>query len=65
MPEYEYECPVCHRTVSEMKNVKDRDESPLCDECVMNIRTRRIMSAGIFKINGFSEANGYSKSKGA
>lgn len=63
MPQYEYECPVCHRAVTELKNVKDRDQSPECEPC--KTKTRRIMSSGIFKVNGFNESNGYSNSEGA
>jgi len=64
MPAYEYECPLCLRVKEELKSVREADDLPECEIC--NKRTRRIMSAGIFKINGFSESNGYSKcQKGA
>lgn len=61
MPLYEYKCLFCGAITTEMKSVKDRDDSPKCEYCPKNVKTKRIMSAGIFKINGYSEANGYSK----
>ncbi|MCK5016051.1 MAG: hypothetical protein KAS32_03175 [Candidatus Peribacteraceae bacterium] len=58
---YEYECPVCFDILEEIKSVKERDNAPSCKVC--DVLTKRIMSAGIFKIEGYSEANGYSTTK--
>ena len=63
---YEYECPVCHEKVEEIKPLRDRDCTPKCKKCVDEVLTKRVMSASIFKINGYNESNGYSKcEKGA
>jgi len=64
MPLYEYECPDCYRRVTEMKPVKERDDSPDCAYCFGRVSTTRVITSGTFKINGFSEANGYSKCNG-
>lgn len=60
MPQYEYRCPHCRAITEEHKNVEDRDDTPICKYCPEECKTTRIMSVSMFKINGFSEANGYS-----
>ena len=57
---YEYECPVCKSRAEEIRSLKDRNIAPKCSDCVGEIPMKRVMSAGIFKINGFNESNGYS-----
>lgn len=64
MPLYEYECQECKKIVEEMKSIKKMDDVPICKRC--HKLTKRIISAGVFKITGFSEKNGYSNcNKGA
>jgi putative FmdB family regulatory protein len=60
MPQYEYVCPHCQSKTTEIKGSKDRDTTPLCEYCPKKVKTKRVMSAGVFRINGYSEANGYS-----
>lgn len=65
MPQYEYQCPHCGSTMEEYKSVRNRDDAPECVYCSKGVKTKRILSPGTFIINGYSEANGYSKSEGA
>lgn len=60
MPIYEYECK-CGHTESIFSKLSDADGKLLCEKC--NCPMRRIISLSHFKVNGFSEANGYSKTK--
>lgn len=63
MPIYIYRCPFCGHTYEEIHPVKDRDESvgDHCYSCAEKYCIVRCNTSGSFKINGYSEANGYSK----
>jgi putative FmdB family regulatory protein len=60
MPIYEYKCDRCGSKFESLERI-DTDRS-LCPSCPLGTG-RRIMSAPIFKINGYAEANGYSGKK--
>ena len=60
MAQYEYQCPHCRAITTEIKKSDKRNEAPKCGYCSKGATTKRVMSAGSFKVNGFSEANGYS-----
>lgn len=63
MPIYKYECKKCKFDFETFVKMEDRDKpsAELCPKCG-EYSIVRIPTAGNFKINGFSEANGYSKS---
>ena len=57
MPLYEYKCRKCkHITERIVKSIKQ--DKYICEKC--GYTSDRILSVGIFKVNGYSEANGYS-----
>ena len=64
MPIYEYKCPNCQNiyesivTLSVSNDVKECTEHPRCPKC--DYPGKRQMSVSSFKINGYSEKNGYS-----
>ena len=62
MPIYEYKCDECERTVEKYLSVKQMEDI-ISIYCKCGGHLLKIPSAGSFKINGFSEANGYSKGK--
>jgi putative FmdB family regulatory protein len=59
MPIYVFECPVCKKTTEKITTNMDlrEIECPLC----FTGQARKVAVAGSFKINGYSEKNGYSK----
>jgi putative FmdB family regulatory protein len=57
MPIYDYECPKCGWTFESIESIAS--EKIPCVEC--SGRAHRQMSAPIFVIRGYSEANGYCK----
>jgi putative FmdB family regulatory protein len=65
MPIYEYKCDNCGYEFEEIRAEKDKDIpcDMYCPGCEEEGFVRRLISAGSFKINGYSAANGYSKKK--
>jgi len=59
MPLYEFRCECCSKITERI--TKHTDVIVECVHC--GDFAKRIISSGSFKINGFSEANGYSKGK--
>lgn len=65
MPLYEYQCVKCKHVYEDFVQVKissdgvDNTAHPKCPKCD-SIGLKQ-MSLSTFKINGYSEANGYSK----
>ena len=61
-PMYEYECRSCKHRFTEILPLSKIDD-PLSEDCVYcgNCHIERVPTCGSFKINGYSEANGYSK----
>ena len=65
MPMYEFECTQCGHEFEELmkfakqaRMVASGEIWPLCPKCCG--RTKKVMSSSNFKLNGYSEANGYS-----
>ena len=61
---YEYKCINCSHNFEIFSSISDRDKPifkncPKCDERTII----RVPSISHFKINGYNEKNGYSKSK--
>jgi len=60
MPLFEYECKDCGEVTDRLRLPGDPVESwEMCPVC--GGRQDRVMARSNFKINGFSEANGYAK----
>ena len=55
---FEYECLVCDKRYEEFRRVDERDDPFECPEC--SAFCERVISKASFKINGYSERNGYS-----
>lgn len=56
MPIYEYRCCACNKVNEELSRLGEI--TSICPEC--GHYSHKVISAGTFKINGHSEANGYS-----
>ena len=57
MPIYEFECENCKEVMECLVTSKEDDKScPSCGSTAL----KKLVSTGSFKINGYSEANGYS-----
>ena len=66
MPLYEYKCFACGAVKSLTRTIRDRDDDVWCEECRPKVGKRpmvRQLSAPSFKIEGFSEKNGYSSTE--
>jgi putative FmdB family regulatory protein len=64
MPLYQYRCSSCGFDFEKTLHIKDRDiptEWP-CLKC-RNVTVKRELCPSLFKINGYSESNGYSGGK--
>lgn len=61
MPLYTYKCNNCDMQFEVVLKMKERDTyvSTLCGNCYDGSLVR-VPDSGTFKINGYSEANGYS-----
>jgi putative FmdB family regulatory protein len=64
MPIYQYICKTCGNTEERIRKVSERHMLTVCVECLAPVQ-RVISAPAAIKINGFSEANGYSKGKEA
>ena len=60
MPVYEYKCIMC-KEISE--HIFSMREAIGIVKCTCGGVATKIMSTGTFKINGYSEKNGYAKEK--
>jgi putative FmdB family regulatory protein len=58
MPIYEYKCSGCGEVTEWLMSITQDIKKMECDKC--NCEANRMISTSTFKINGFSEANGYS-----
>jgi putative FmdB family regulatory protein len=56
---YQYLCSSCSYEFEELHTVAQRDEAS-CPKCGSSETTRSVGYSGQFKVNGYSEANGYS-----
>lgn len=65
MPIYVYRCPHCGFVFEEIHPVSKRDEpvGEHCYSCGEKYCVERGTTSGSFKINGYSEENGYSNSR--
>jgi len=63
MPLYEYKCDNCESIFEKIQSISNRNIplSQPCPECKEIGYIISLMSSANFKINGYSEANGYSK----
>jgi len=63
MPLYEYKCDNCGYEFEEIHSINDQNVpcDQYCPNCEEEGFVRRLLSCVSFKINGYSEANGYSK----
>ena len=62
MPIYEFECDECGFIFNHIMKIEERDavigsNCPVCTDGIV----KSLISVSNFKINGYSEANGYSK----
>jgi len=58
-PQYEYCCTECQVILERMSSIHNRDKDIECPRC--GGEAKKIISQSSFKINGYCEANGYSK----
>ncbi len=62
MPIYEFKCKTCKKVSEVLVKNSEMDKKivdcPLCGQ-----DAKKIMSVSLFKVNGFSEANGYAGDK--
>ena len=63
MPIYSFKCSECDFGFNDILRMNDRDEyvGKGCGNCGAKDSIIRIPTSGSFRINGYSEANGYSK----
>jgi len=66
MPYYSYECTACSKPYEDFVRLrfedgKDLTVHPFCPFC--HAEGKKVITAANFKINGYSEKNGYSKNK--
>lgn len=59
---YEFKCPKCLVVVQESHRITSTVKKAKCWKCGQFI-AERIISGSSFKIKGYSEKNGYSRSK--
>lgn len=60
MPIYEYKCNKCYIVKEKYLSISQMEDI-ICMYCKCGGNLIKIPSTGSFKINGYSEANGYSK----
>lgn len=62
MPIYKYQCSQCGFDFETFVKMEERDKpsATLCPKCG-EYKIQRVPTVSNFKINGYSEANGYSK----
>ena len=60
MPIYQYSCITCGHEFESV--VKMGASNPECEQC--RGETRKLPTAGNFKLKGYTAANGYSKKEG-
>lgn len=58
MPIREFKCEKCGKIIEELFLTNENTDSIIC-KC--GNKANKILSSGIFKINGYSYSNGYSK----
>lgn len=55
---YEFKCKKCGNVFEESRALKDNSEIAVCPKC--KYIAKKIVSTFGFKVNGFSQLNGYS-----